>query len=62
MSASTTIAHDVLQNAIGDGASIKTLQWRLGETVNHLSSQLLILECEGHLVCEANHLWRLRRL
>jgi DNA processing protein len=62
MSASTTIAHDALLDAIGDGASIETLQERLGETVDHLSSQLLILECEGQLVCEAGHLWRRRRL
>ena len=62
MSASTTIAHDALLYAIGDGASIETLQGRLGETVDHLSSQLLILECEGQLVCEAGHLWRRRRL
>ena len=62
MSASTTIAHDALLNAIGDGASIETLQGRLGETVDHLFSQLLILECEGQLVCEAGHLWRRRKL
>ena len=62
MSASTTISHEALLHAIGDGASIETLQRRLGETVDLLFSQLFILECDGQLMCEAGHLWRRRRL
>ena len=61
MSASTSVAQDALLAAIGDGASIETLQRRLGAKGGHLSSRLVALECQGQLVCEAGHLWRRRR-
>ena len=61
MSASTSVAQDALLAAIGDGASIETLQRRLGARGDHLSSRLVALECQGQLVCEAGHLWRRRR-
>ena len=61
MSASTSVAQDALLAAIGDGASIETLQRRLGAKGGDLSSRLVALECQGQLVCEAGHLWRRRR-
>ena len=61
MSASTSVPQDALLAAIGDGASIETLQRRLGAKGGHLSSRLVALECQGQLVCEAGHLWRRRR-
>ena len=60
ISASASVAQDALLAAIGDGASIETLQRRLGARGNQLSSRLLALECEGQVVCEAGHLWRRR--
>ena len=60
ISASASVAQDALLAAIGDGASIETLQRRLGPRGHQLSSRLLALECEGQVVCEAGHLWRRR--
>jgi DNA processing protein len=61
VSSTQRVAQDALFEAIGDGASLEDLQRRLGDRGGHLPSQLLALECQGQLVCEAGHLWRHRR-